>query len=253
MLSARYFIVGAMAIQETYNWILTRAADQQRQKPLPEEVSDIYDKKRYQDYFNFVADKKNLRRKYKAVDFFLELLLIFSPVYRYIETWCGKNPYLSFLATYMLIWAVSLIPEVTASYKITFGIMEKYGMNKRDLKEFVKDITLSEIFQLILMGVFGMLITYIGEHVASWTNHFSIGYLKTILLLAAIAIVFLGFAYLSSVISYFVMRKQYTFTPLEDGDLRDKINQLQEGSRKKVKQIYVYNESKKTTTKNAFY
>jgi STE24 endopeptidase len=36
------------------------------------------------------------------------------------------------------------------------------------------------------------------------------------------------------------------------GELKDKIWKLQEDSKKKVKEIYIYNESKKSTTKNAF-
>ena len=39
---------------------------------------------------------------------------------------------------------------------------------------------------------------------------------------------------------------------MPDGDLRVKIMSLQEGSKKKVRKIYIYDESKKSTSKNAF-
>ena len=53
-------------------------------------------------------------------------------------------------------------------------------------------------------------------------------------------------------LSYLVLNIQYKFTDLEDGELKDKINYLMRDSKKKVKHIKVYNESKKSTGKNAF-
>ena len=48
------------------------------------------------------------------------------------------------------------------------------------------------------------------------------------------------------------LRIQYTFTELEDNELRHKIEELMKDCLKKVKHIKVYNESKKSTGKNAF-
>ena len=54
------------------------------------------------------------------------------------------------------------------------------------------------------------------------------------------------------VFHYFLMKKRYTFTPLPEGDLRDKISALLVGCKKEVSEIYIYDESKKSTEKNAF-
>ena len=76
--------------------------------------------------------------------------------------------------------------------------------------------------------------------------------MKSIIICAIIFVVlFLVFS-LAKLIAFAVLKKQYKFTRMEDGPLRDKINSLLAGSRKKVKEIYVYNESKKSTRKNAF-
>ena len=96
------------------------------------------------------------------------------------------------------------------------------------------------------------IVIFVGEHLASWTNNYSVGYVKSILICAAVGAVIFLFVVIAKLLSYAILRKQYTFTPMEEGELKDKINKLQEGSKKKVKDIYVYNESKKTTTKNAF-
>ena len=252
MISARIFILAAMIIKQIYNMVLQSMADAQRRKPLPEEVSDVYDANRYQTYLDYTADIKKLRNKFKLIDVVIECILIFSPMYSYIEQITNANPYGTFFATYAVIWVVGTITEIWAEYEITFGILEKYGINKKDKKEFIKDIVLEQFLNIFLVAVIMVIVIYIGEHLAFWTNNYSIGYVRSFLICIVVAAVFFIFMCIAKLLSYAVLRKQYTFTPMEDSELKDKINKLQEGSKKKVKEIYIYNESKKTTTKNAF-
>lgn len=252
MISARIFILIMSIGSLLYGIIISGISDKHRKKPLPEEVSDVYNPERYQTYINFEADKKKLRNKYKAINLILDIVLIFSPVYEYIDNWFNGNPYLIFLTTYMIIWVISTIIETFASYEITFGLMEKYGLNKKDLKEFVKDEVINELMGLFITVALLELLTFIGEHMSEWTNGFSVGYKVSFLICLGIVAVLFIFFVVAQLIGYAVLKKQYTFTPLKDGELKDKINALQADSKKKVKRIYIYNESKKTTTKNAF-
>lgn len=252
MISARIFIFAAMLIKLIYNEILSYVADVQRKKPLPEEVADVYDAERYQTYLDYTADIKKLRNKFKIIDLVIECILIFSPIYSYIDKAVNSNPYSTFFCTYALIWIAGMITEVFASYEITFGILEKYGINKKDKKEFVKDFVLEQVLNLFVTVILMLIAIYVGEHMAQWTNGFSVGLLRSLIICALVAAVIVAFICIAQLLSYVVLRKQYTFTEMEEGDLKDKINKLQEGSKKKVKKIYIYNESKKTTTKNAF-
>ena len=232
--------------------ILQRVADIQRKKPLPEEVADVYDAERYQTYLNYTADIKKLRNKFKAIDLVIQCILIFSPMYAYFEKATGSNPYGIYFATFGVIWLVGLVTETWVSYVVTFDILEKYGINKKDKKEWAKDFTLGQVLNLALMSLLMAIVIFVGEHLALWTNNYSVGYVKSILICLAVGAVVFLFVVIAKLLGYVVLRKQYTFTPMEEGELKDKINKLQEGSKKKVKYIYVYNESKKTTTKNAF-
>lgn len=252
MFSARIFILIMSLGKLIYDIIVTKLADKQRKKPLPEEVSDVYDRERYQTYLDYVSDSKKVKNKFTVISLITDIIIIFSPIYQYIDSFFNHNPYLSFLGIYGIIWLIGTIVGTWSSYEITFKIMEKYGLNKKDLKEFIKDEVLQNILEIILMVGLCEILTYIGEHMAVWTNNFSVGYGKSILICILIFAAIYAFICIAGLISYLVLKKQYTFTPLEEGDLRDKINKLQEDSKKKVKYIYVYNESKKTTTKNAF-
>ena len=252
MVSARIFILLVSLIKLIYDFVIAKIADKQRQKPLPEEVSDIYDKDRYQTYLNYVSDSKKLSNKHALITLIIDVIFIFSPIYTYIEVGCNSNPYLTYLALYSVLTVVSTITGTWYSYVDTFTIEEKYGRNKMDLKEFIKDTVLDNGFSIFLMIVLGEGIVFIGEHMAIWTNDFTIGLIGSILVCLGIFVAIFAFVQVMKFISYVVLKKQYDFTPLEEGDLKDKINKLQESSKKKVKYIYVYNESKKTTTKNAF-
>ena len=252
MISARIFILVAMIIKQVYHMILQRVADIQRKKPLPVEVADVYDAERYQTYLNYTADIKKLRNKFKAIDLVIQCILIFSPMYAYFEKATGSNPYGIYFATFGVIWLVGLVTETWVSYVVTFDILEKYGINKKDKKEWAKDFTLGQVLNLVLMSLLMAIVIFVGEHLALWTNNYSVGYVKSILICLAVGAVVFLFVVIAKLLGYVVLRKQYTFTPMEEGELKDKINKLQEGSKKKVKYIYVYNESKKTTTKNAF-
>ena len=251
-MTARIFIFIAMLIGQVYRLALAHAADVQRKKPLPEEVADVYDADRYQTFLEYTADRKKLRNKFKIVNLAIECLLIFSPVYGYIEKLCSGNAYGVFFVTFGIVWLIELVIDVWADYEVTFHLLEKYGMNKKDRREFVKDEILEQSLELVVMVAFMSVVIYVGEHLAGWTNNFSIGLLKSLLLCGIVGVVGALVLAVLQLISYGVLRKQYTFTPMEDGELKDKINKLQESSKRKVKHIYVYNESKKTTTKNAF-
>jgi len=252
MISARVFILAAMVIKQLYNMVIQRVADIQRKKPLPEEVADIYDEDRYQTYLDYTADTKKLRNKFKLVDLIIECLLIFSPIYAYIEKAAGGNAYGTFFMTFAIIWVVGIVTEAWSSYEVTFDILEKYGINKKTKKEFVKDFVLEQGLSLVLTVVVMTIVIYVGEHMEQWTEGFSVGYAKSIIICAAVAAVAGIFICIAQLLSYAVLKKQYTFVPMEDGELKDKINRLKEGSKKKVKDIYIYDESKKSTTKNAF-
>lgn len=250
--SARVFVFAFSLIRLIFDSFLWHLSDIQRKKPLPEEVADVYDEDRYQTYLNYVADNKRVVNISKGINLVIDVFLIFSPFYSLIETICKGNVYLICLASYFIMWFVGSVIDVCLSYYDTFTIMEKYGLNKKDHKEFAKDEALGILSSFVISLVLYLTITFIGEHLSGWTGAGTAGSKQITLVVAGIAIAVALLIILIQLFSYFILKKQYVFTEMEDGELKDKINELQASSKKKVKKIYIYNESKKTTTKNAF-
>ena len=251
-MSARIFIILLSIIARIRASFEDHLEKVQMAKPLPEEVADVYDKERYQQFLAYTADSNRIAHLEKWLSFILETIIIISPVFALIESMAGQNPYLICLLSVGLFWIVTIVPDVWFDYYSTFVIDEKYGLNKQTKKDFAKDEVIEQVLQILLLLGVMLLFTFVGTHMEGWTNSFNIGYGKAFLITAGIAAAFFIFAVIAAVASLIAMRKQYTFTPIPENDLRSKIMALQEGSKKKVKHISIYDESKKSVSKNAF-
>lgn len=250
-MTARILLIFLLVVSVLYELMTMYIAAQQRKKPLPAEVADVYDADRYQKYLSYVADHRKAGLIVSAVNMAISTSLYLSGLYAHIERLTG-NPYLIFFLTQAVFWIISTAVDVIDDYHDKFVIDERYGLNKQDKKGFVKDKALDILQKLVLLCGLGTLVVFIGEHLDQWTNGFSETLIKAVLIALIIAAVIALFVVGAALLSLWVMKRQYTFTPLPDGPLRDRIIQLQASSKKKVRIINVYNESKKSTSKNAF-
>lgn len=250
-MTARILLIFLLVVSVLYELMTMYIAAQQRKKPLPAEVADVYDADRYQKYLSYVADHRKTGLILSAVNMAISTSLYLSGLYAHIERLTG-NPYLIFFLTQAVFWIISTAIDVIDDYHDKFVIDERYGLNKQDKKGFVKDKALDILQELVLLCGLGTLVVFIGEHMDQWTNGFSVTLGKAVLIALIIAAVIALFVVGAALLSLWVMKRQYTFTPLPDGPLHDRIIQLKASSKKKVRIINVYDESKKSTSKNAF-
>ena len=250
-MSARFFIVVIAFIQFLYYVFESMIIEKQRKKPLPEEVSDIYEEDRYKTYLKYAKDNRILSIVIKVLSFVILVVLTYSHVYEKIENLASGNVVGIYFLTYALYFGVETVESYILSYYDTFYIEEKYGLNKKDKKEFHREFILNLFSEIVMMSLLSFLILFIGEHLPIWTNHFTLSFMQVFMICLLLVGVLGLFVVLASFFSIWMMKKQYTFTPLE-GELKEKIMALQNGVKKKVDKIYIYDESKKSTTKNAF-
>ncbi|MBQ7485944.1 MAG: M48 family metalloprotease, partial [Clostridia bacterium] len=221
-------------------------------KPLPQSVSDVYDSERYQKFLAYKAEYRRLHYIFMALNLLVNIPLILSNLYVWVEQTAAGDPLRIALLTYVIFLIPELILGNIKSWISTFSIEERYGMNKKTVKEFIKDQCINEVLEIVATVALTALLVFVCEHLRAWTNDYSIG-LKGALLIGFVlaAAVFLVMTVLM-LISYAALRLQYKFTPMPEGPLLTKIHELQAGSKKKVRYVNVYNESKKSTGKNAF-
>jgi len=234
-----------------YHLLFTILNNKQRKKVLPKEVSDIYDEKRYQTFINYKSDYRKLSLVTKVCTMGLDFILIYSNFFSFLESF-SKNPYILVLISTILLLFINSIFSYIVDYYRTFTIEEKYGMNKKDLKEFNKDFFINLILEIALSVCIYLFITFVCETIGTYTKTHTISYIHSLgiclLIIGAFAAIIIFFMFMS----YLSLKKQYEFTELENGALRDKIVDMMKDCKKKVQKIQVYNESKKSTSKNAF-
>lgn len=248
----RWIVFGFCVIQILYECTLMHLANEQRKKPLPEEVADVYDDKKYQTFMEYKKENRSLSLVEKCISFGIDLFILFTPFFVYMEQWFGDNPYKIFIGTFFILTFVNGIVDCVFEWISTFHIEEKYGKNKKTKKEFWKDFAIENGMNILTgLGLF-LPIIYVCEHIVDWTHHFSISYSRSALLTIGILLVFGLLVLILSCLSIVALKKQYTFTELEDGELRSSIEDLMKDCKKKVKKIEIYDESKKSTSKNAF-
>ena len=234
-----------------YQGITLSIIDRKRKEPLPAEVADVYTPERWQ---TFIDEKHEMRKPVlagTALSLLLSVFLIFSPFFKMMEA-VSSNVYVLTIVTSIVLSITETVISLPVRYVQEMVILTKYGLNKKDNKEFFKDEAISFLFGMAANTLMYLFAVYVLDNIESWTNGFSLPLYECFAIMTGIAVSAYAMILAISWISWLVMRKQYTFTELEEGELRDQIIALTEGAKKKIRKIEVYNESKKSTTKNAF-
>ena len=251
-MSAKLFLLIFLFIDIIYSIIIYILTENKIKQPLPLEVSDIFDKERYEKFIQYKNDNKKMAIIENIIGFVLNIVIILSPFFCFIERVSNNNQYLITIYSFLIVYIVTFIFSLPVSYYDTFIIEEKYGFNKKDLKEFIKDELISIISMIVLGCLLYLFVVFVANNLSIWTNNFQLGIINSCFICLFITIVLVLFVFLGQRFSYFMLRKQYKFSPLEDGNLKNKIMELQKGIKKPINKIFVYNESKKSTSKNAF-
>ncbi len=252
-MALRGILISLSCLKLIYDLFTIWLNERQREKPLPDEVADIYDAQRYEQYLDYKKENKKLFFTRQLIMLFLDIVFIlFTDFFAWIERLVGVNVYLIFFATYLCVFVINEIISIGINYYDTFVIEERFGLNKKDKKEFVKEQCIDGIIEFVMMIVIMGCLIFVCEHLDGWTNHFRISYLQSFFICFGLCCAFFLLMLLVSLLGVLAMKLQYQFTPLPKGELRSAIEEVLKGCKKKIRQIYVYNESKKSTSKNAF-
>ena len=248
----RHILFFLLLISDVYRiWKKILTASQQK-KSLPKEVRDIYTPEKYQEFLMRERDYMPLWILSLCIHIVFNAFVIYSPFYRWMETLGKGSPYRIMIATVLCDALIEFVLRLPRAYYSAFVIEEKYHLNKMSRKEFFKDEFIGLGTELFAdFAVYGLLM-FVCLHISEWTGNFQISYLQSFAITALLALIGTAAVFAISIIVYFLQRMQYTYTDLPEGELRDKIIALTSGTKRKIRRIEVYSESKKSTRKNAY-
>lgn len=221
-------------------------------KPIPPELSGIYDDEKYRRQQDYSKAKYKVGVVSSVVSvvisvaaFALGLFGWLDGVLREWVTGWSDNIVFQTIALcilfFIVISVVNTLLDIPISYYSMFTIEERFGFNKSTKKLFWIDQIKSLILSLIIMIVILSLVTWIYAEEPRWFWIMAWGVLT-------IFQIFMMTFYSNLIVPLF--NKQ---TPLEEGELRSKIEEFASKVDFKLDNIYVMDSSKRSTHANAYF
>jgi len=217
------------------NIVKYRSAD----NPTPESVSDIYDNETYLKWKKYSAEHCRLDIISSSLSCVLTVALLATNAY---SAFANIFPLTVFWQIFGVVALEAIIDAVIGTvigYVKTMVIEQKYGFNRSSIKTFIFDRIRSVILGLVLAIALSELIYLVHD----LTGNFMI---------IALAGGLLAFTLISTFLFPFFSRIGNKFTPLEDGELKDKLMELLTKHGYKVRAIEVMDASRRTTKLNAY-
>ncbi len=207
---------------------------------LPENVKDVYDAQEYEKWISYEKEYGKVHLIEGIVQTVFAVALLVTDAYAWLfDCFRGLHVYLQYAVVIVILTAVMTVLEIPFDYYKVFGLEEKYGMNKTTHKTFVLDKIKGLLIGAVLSYLLTALIMFLFE------RYGNMAVLWTTLALMALSLIL-------ATISIPLMRIFNKFTPLEDGELKDRLTELCDHYGVKIKKIVVRDASRRTTKANAF-
>ena len=206
----------------------------------PENLSDVYDAETYTRWKMYSKETSLLAILSGAVSCGITILLLLTNAYSAFASLFPMGTFMQLFAVILLEIFVTSVADICFSYIATMKIEEKYGFNRSTLKTFIKDKIRGVILEMILaLGITSIL----------WGLYTAMGDWIVLLFAIALFLITLVIIFLYPYLS----RIGNTFTPLEEGELREKLMDLLTKHGYSVRAIEVMDASRRTTKLNAYF
>ena len=208
--------------------------------PIPANVSDIYDRETYAKWRAYSAEKSFWQFVSAVASYLLTFVLLLTDAFSRFAGLFGGNIYLSSCAVTLLSLVADTVLSCVFAYVDDMIVEQKYGFNNTKGKTFVADQIKGFVIGLLLN--IGLTMLLLGLH--KWLGDYLVIAFAIALFVIILFISFL-FPFLTKIFN--------KFTPLEDGELRQKLTALLEKNGYKVRAIQVMDASRRSNKSNAYF
>lgn len=223
-----------------YDLVLNIIRYRSANNPTPANMTDVYDAETYVKWKKYSAEQSRLAILTSIISCVIAVALLATNAYSAFASLFGSHPVTQLFAVILLVTAVDFVAGVVRSYIMNMVIEQKYGFNKTTIKTFITDCIRDLILNFGLSFGLACLIYGVYGALGAW------------MILVFAAVVF-AFTMVMSFLYPIFSRIGNKFTPLEDGELKDKLLALLEKHGYKVKAIEVMDASRRTTKLNAYF
>ncbi len=249
-----FFIIISLVI---FNYLFTNLLDYMNHRnwkdEIPNELKDFYDKEKYKKAKNYALSKNKISLFSSSLSFLLVISLIVFNGYGIIDQFVSFNLSKSFESLqissnfiqsgvfFLILFILNSIISIPFSYYKTFVIEEKFGFNKTTKLTFFIDIIKSTLLSFFIGGILLFLAIYLYENLND-------GFWLWLWIGLSLLMILINMFYADLIVPIF-----NKLTPLDDGELRNKIEKYSNDVGYLLKNIYVIDGSKRSTKANAFF
>ena len=249
-----FFIIISLVI---FNYLFSNLLDYMNHRnwkdEIPNELKDFYDKEKYKKAKNYALSKNKISLFSSSLSFSLVISLIVFNGYGIIDQFVSFNLSKSFESLqissnfiqsgvfFLILFILNSIISIPFSYYKTFVIEEKFGFNKTTKLTFFIDIIKSTLLSFFIGGILLFLALYLYENLND-------GFWLWLWIGLSLLMILINMFYADLIVPIF-----NKLTPLDDGELRNKIEKYSNDVGYLLKNIYVIDGSKRSTKANAFF
>jgi STE24 endopeptidase len=242
--SVLFIFIGLTIFNFLFTTVLEYLNDKNWNESIPNDLEGFYDSDKYQKAKNYKIERGKISLLNSSINFVITLLMLFFFGFGLISEYAvsfSDSIIVQSCIFFMIFHLLTTFLGMPFSYYSTFFIEEKYGFNKTTLKTFIVDkikgIFISSLFIIVLTSLAIVLIEY-----------FSTGFWIWLWIGLSLFMVFLNMFYADLIVPIF-----NKLTPLENGELRSKIESYSKKVGYSLKNIFVIDGSKRSTKANAFF
>jgi len=239
-----FILIAILIISFLFDKWLQFLNAKQFDNPIPEELSDVYDKIEYEKSQQYKKVNFKFSLLTSTISIVATLLFFFLDGFAFVDGIArsfSDNSIIIALIFFGIIFIVSDILSTPFSYYDTFVIEEKFGFNKSTKKLFFLDKIKGWVLGGLLGGGILALIIWFYESTGNYFWLYAWAFMT-------VFSVFMNLFYAKLIVPLF--NKQ---TPLESGSLRDKIEAYSSNVGFKLDNIFVIDGSKRSTKANAYF
>ena len=220
---------------------------------IPLELKDFYDIEKYKKAKLYAISKNKIGLLSSTTSFLFVISLLVFDGYGFLDQLVNSNSLNLFLPFeinsnfaksgmfFLILFVLNSLISIPFSYYNTFVIEEKYGFNKTSKATFFLDIVKSSILSILIGGILLLAALYIYDNIND-------GFWLWLWIGLSSLMIVLNMFYADLIVPIF-----NKLTPLNDGELRQKIEKYSKKVGYLLKNIYVIDGSKRSTKANAFF
>lgn len=240
-----YYLIILITILE-FGWIQYLSyRNRQRMSPeIPAQLKGIYDEEKYSKQQAYQRENSRFGLLSGSVSFIIILLIVIFQGFGWLDGEVRQYidiPLLVSLVFIAILFVGNEIISLPFAYYHTFVIEKKYGFNKSTPKIFWTDQVKGLLLSILLGGIILSALIWFYDNFGNYAWLYAWG------LVTAFSL-FMTLFYSNVIVPLF--NKQ---TPLEDGELRDAIEDFSKKAGFDLTNIYVIDASKRSTKANAYF